>query len=55
MVNFHDPVVIANEAGACAPRHFLSKSEYNQVHLPEETKRLWSLANGIFMWACLSH
>ncbi len=40
MVNFHDPVVIANEARACAPRPFLLKSEYDQIRLPVETKRL---------------
>ena len=30
MVNFHDPVVIANEIGECASQPFLSKPECNR-------------------------
>jgi hypothetical protein len=52
MVNFRDPTTIVREDGARA-RPFLSKSEVNRVHLPDQAKRFWSLVDGIFMWAWL--
>jgi hypothetical protein len=53
MANFRDPIAISRESGACAPPPFLSKSEGNSTHLPDEVNRFWSFVDGVFMWAWL--
>ncbi|KAI0274129.1 hypothetical protein BGY98DRAFT_936079 [Russula aff. rugulosa BPL654] len=53
MVNFHDPTVLTRESSACSRQPFLSKSEGNWTHLPDEIDKFRSFVSGIFIWEFL--